>query len=71
MYMYNTRIYIHMYIEDPPFPILKAEHSVSYSCICDVCTEWVNEVGFFLKIPVWLVYYARFSCTCTQKKSAC
>ena len=24
-------------------------HSVSYSFICDVCREWVNEVGFFLK----------------------
>ena len=42
-------------------PVLKAVHSVSYSCICDVCREWVNEVGFFLfflKIPVWLVCYA-------------
>ena len=26
--------------------------------ICDVCLEWVNEVGFFLKISVWLVWYA-------------
>ena len=42
-------------IFNPPFPVLKA---VSYSCICDVCREWVNEVGFFLKIPVWLVCYA-------------
>ena len=41
-----------------PFPVLKAGHSVSYSCICDVCRNWVNEVGFFLKIPVWLVCYA-------------
>ena len=29
-----------------------------YSCVCDVCREWGNEVGFFLKIPVWLVCYA-------------
>ena len=42
-------------ILNPPFPVLKAGHSVSYSCICDVCREWVNEVGFFL---VWLVCYA-------------
>ena len=47
-------------IFNPPFPVLKAGHSVSYSCICDVCREWVNKVGFFLfflKIPVWLVCY--------------
>ena len=30
-----------------PFPALKAGHSVSYSYICDVCLEWVNEVGSF------------------------
>ena len=29
-----------------------------YSCVCDVCREWVNEVGFFLYFPVWLVCYA-------------
>ena len=45
-------------IFNPPFPVLKAGHSVSYSYIWDVCREWVNEVGFFLKVPVWLVYYA-------------
>ena len=31
-----------------PFPVLKAGHSVSYSCVCDVDREWVNGVGFFL-----------------------
>ena len=43
-------------IFNPPFPVLEAGHSVSYSYICDVFLEWVNEVGFFLflKIPVWL-----------------
>ena len=35
---------------NPPFPVLEAGHSVSYSCmhVCDVCRDWVNEVGFFL-----------------------
>ena len=44
-------------IINPPFPVLKAGQSVSYSYIhvCDVCRVWVNEVGFFLN---WLVYYA-------------
>ena len=42
-------------IFNPPFPVLKAGHSVSYSYICHVCLEWVNS-GF---LPVWLVcYYA-------------
>ena len=48
-------------IFNPPFPVLKAGHSVSYSYICDVCRKWVNEVGFFLfflNFPVWLVCYA-------------
>ena len=48
-------------IFNPPFPVLKAGHSGSYSCICDVCREWANEVGFFLfflNFPVWLVCYA-------------
>ena len=47
-------------IFNPPFPVLKAGHSVSYSYICDVCMEWVNGwVSFYiLKIPVWLVCYA-------------
>ena len=47
-------------IFNPPFPILKDGHSVSYSCICDVCRKWVNGVGFFLFFPknlVWLVCY--------------
>ena len=30
-------------ISNPPFPVLKAGHSVSHSCICDVGREWVNE----------------------------
>ena len=57
-------------IFNPPFPVLKAGHSVSYSYICDDCREWVNEVGFFLfflEIPVWLVCYAHgfhVHCTC-------
>ena len=38
--------------------VLKAGHSVSYSCVCDVCREWVNKVGLFLNFPVWLVCYA-------------
>ena len=49
------------YIHNPPFPVLKAGHSVSYSYVCDVCRGWVNEVGFFLfflNFPVWLVCYA-------------
>ena len=29
-------------IFNPPFPVLKAGHSVSYSYICDVCLEWVK-----------------------------
>ena len=48
-------------IFNPPFPVLKAGHSVSYSYICDVCREWVIGVGFFLfflNFPVWLVCYA-------------
>ena len=45
-------------IFNPPFPVLKAGHSVSYSCVCDACREWVNEVGFFLFFLVWLVGYA-------------
>ena len=50
-------------IFNPPFPVLKAGHSVSYSCTCtcDVCREWVNGVGsFYLNFPVWLVCYAHF-----------
>ena len=35
-------------IFNPPFPVLKAGHSVSYSYICDVCLEWVNGVYSFL-----------------------
>ena len=38
--------------------VFKAGHLVSYSCVCDVCREWVNEVGFSLNFPVWLVHYA-------------
>ena len=48
-------------IFNPPFPVLKAGHSVTYSCVCDFDREWVNGVGFFLfflNFPVWLVYYA-------------
>ena len=48
-------------IFNPPFPVLKAGHSVSYSYnIYDVCLEWVNGVGFFLKIPVWLSMHMVF-----------
>ena len=49
----NAYTHVHM-------ALWHAGHSVSYSYICDICQEWVNEVGFFLfflKIPVWLVYY--------------
>ena len=55
-------------IFNPPFPVLKAGHSVSYSYICDVCLEWVNGVGFFLfflECPVWLVCYAYGFHVCT------
>ena len=41
-------------IFNPLFPVLKAGHSVSYSCVWDVCREWVIGVNF----PVWLVCYA-------------
>ena len=47
-------------IFNPPFSVLKAAHSVSYSCVCDVCRESF-KVGFFiffLNFPVWLVCYA-------------
>ena len=42
---------------NPPFPVLKAGHSVSYSYM--VCLEWVSGVGFFLfylKIPLVFMY---------------
>ena len=26
----------------------EAMYMYMFSCICDVCREWVNEVGFFL-----------------------
>ena len=64
MYMY---IYVHVLDygcvgrvgnQRLPFSVLKAGYSVSYSCVCDVCRDWFNEVNFFLKIPVWLVCYA-------------
>ena len=36
-------------IFNPPFPVLKAGHSVSYSYICDVCMKWVNGwVSFYI-----------------------
>ena len=44
-------------IFNPPLPVPKAGHSVSYSYICE--SELMD--GFlsilFLKIPLWLVYY--------------
>ena len=45
---------------NPPFPVLKAGHSVSYSYICDVCSGLMEWVSFYIlsKIPVWLVCYA-------------
>ena len=49
-------------IFNPPFPVLKAGHSVSYSCVCDVCREWVNEVGFFLFFLFGSVLCTCFSC---------
>ena len=54
-------------IFNPPFPVLKAGHSVSYSYICDVCLEWVNGVGFFLKIPSVLCTWflcSVYTCMC-------
>ena len=56
-----TNEFVPSKIFNPPFSVLKAGHSVSYSCVRDVCREWVNEVGFFLfflNFPVWLVCYA-------------
>ena len=47
-------------IFNPPFPVLQAGHSVSYSYICDVCMKWVSGwVSFyiFFLIPVGLVCY--------------
>ena len=65
-------------IFNPPFPVLKAGHSVSYSYICDVCMEWVILMGGFLSIffliPVWLVYssyiymYIHVHCTHTFRE---
>ena len=43
---------------NPPFPVLKAGHSVSYSCVCDVDRDEVGFFLFFLNFPVWLVCYA-------------
>ena len=45
-------------IFNPPFPVLKAGHSVSYSYICDVWSGLMGWVSFYLKISVWLVSYA-------------
>ena len=45
---------------NPQFPVLKAGHSVSYSCVCDVDREWVNGVGFFL----FFLNLASVLCTC-------
>ena len=57
-------------IFNPPFPVLKAGHSVSYSYICDVCLEWVNGWVFsILKNSVWLVCYVNsfhVQCTCVH-----
>ena len=49
-------------IFNPPFPVLKAGHSVSYSYICDICREWVNEVGFFQNSCLASVLCTCFSC---------
>ena len=43
-------------IFNPPFPVLKAVHSVSYSYICR--PEWVNGWVSFYILSVWLVCYA-------------
>ena len=47
-----ANMYVHVHVFNPPFPVLKAGWAFSvlllYTCICDVCREWVNEVGFFL-----------------------
>ena len=43
-------------IFNPPFPVLKAGHSVSYSYICDVCMKWVNGWVSFLKFLVCYVH---------------
>ena len=48
--------------------ILKAGHSVSYSCVCDVCREWFNEVGFFLFFLNFLLCYVL--CTCFSMTKA-
>ena len=54
-------------IFNPPFPVLTAGHSMSYSCVCNVDREWVYGVGlflFFLNFPVWLVCYAHVFHVC-------
>ena len=46
---------------NPPFPVLKAGYSVSYSYICDVCMQWVNGwVSFYI-----LSYSCLASVLCT------
>ena len=54
----------------PPFPVLKAGHSVSYSYIC---LEWVNGWVSY-KIPVWLVCYTHgfcALCSCVDLSFCC
>ena len=43
----------------PSFPVLKAGHSVFYSCVCDVDREWVG----FLSILSEFSYLASVLCT--------
>ena len=71
--MYTDRQHVHVYMCTCTYSrqhvymymyMYSRQHDM-YVYICDDCREWVNEVGFclfFLKLPLWLVCYARFSC---------
>ena len=50
-------------IFNPPFPVLKAGHSVSYSCVCDVIMG-VGWWGGFLSILSDFSCLASVLCTC-------
>ena len=63
-------------IFNPPFPVLKAGHSVSYSYICDVCMKWVGGwISFYILLKflfgqcamhmVFMYMYVQVDSTCT------
>ena len=51
-------------IFNPPFPVLKAGHSVSCSCVCDVCVWWVD--GWVSFCILSCSYLASVLCTCAM-----